>query len=412
MLQMNMMDDPGGPAKTLYVGNLDAAVSEELLYMLFSQFGMCMECKILREAGHDPYAFIKYTEHQHAQAALMAMNKRNVLGRELKVNWASHPGTTAKQDTTNHYHIYVGDLSPDIDVVQIKNAFVPFGEISDCKIIRDPHTQMSKGYAFVCFVRKEDAENAIVTMNGQWLGGRTIKTNWASGKGNMMNITKAPGGRPMLDYDEVYNQSSPTNVTIYIAGVQTGLTDELLRETFSPYGNIVDIRIFKEKCYAFVRMDKKESACNGIVGVHGTDVNGYPVKCSWGKDPSDLLNPSPSLNSSNSSSITASNSNNNSIGSLKMGALPSSGGTAPMNAASPYGANFPPNPYSAYYQQMAYWQYPQMNAAYMNAYNQQVYAAAAAAANYPGSQWPASNNTANNGGSGGGAGDGFYGNKQ
>ena len=41
-----------------------------------------------------------------------------------------------------------------------------------------------------CF---QDAENAITTMNGQWLGGRTIKTNWASGKGNLMNLTRVPG---------------------------------------------------------------------------------------------------------------------------------------------------------------------------------------------------------------------------
>lgn len=322
------MDDPSGPVKTLYVGNLDAGVTEELLFMLFSQFGTCLECKILREVGHDPYAFIKYGEHSSAQAALMAMNKRNVLNRELKVNWASHPGNMAKQDTSSHFHIYVGDLSPDIDATQVKNAFIPFGDISDCKIIRDPHTQVSKGYAFVCFVKKDDAENAIVTMNGQWLGGRTIKTNWASGKGNMITLAKNNTGRPLLDYDDVFNQSSDTNTTIYMAGVQTGLTEELLRETFGNYGSIMDVRIFREKCYAFIRMDKKESACRGIVSVHGTDVNGYVVKCSWGKDPTDIT-PSPNKPPSLTPSLTPNH---------------------PPNSAS--GPGF--NPYMP---QMPYWQY-------------------------------------------------------
>ena len=29
-----------------------------------------------------------------------------------------------------HFHIFVGDLSPDIDGSQLKDAFMPFGEIS------------------------------------------------------------------------------------------------------------------------------------------------------------------------------------------------------------------------------------------------------------------------------------------
>lgn len=29
-----------------------------------------------------------------------------------------------------HYHIFVGDLSPEIETQQLKEAFTPFGEIS------------------------------------------------------------------------------------------------------------------------------------------------------------------------------------------------------------------------------------------------------------------------------------------
>lgn len=43
-------------------------------------------------------------------------------------------------------------------------------------------TGKSKGYGFVSFYNKLDAENAIVHMGGQWLGGRQIRTNWATRK--------------------------------------------------------------------------------------------------------------------------------------------------------------------------------------------------------------------------------------
>ena len=98
------------------------------------------------------------------------------------MNWATSPGNQPKQDTSNHHHIFVGDLSPEIETQTLKEAFAPFGEISNCRIVRDPQTLKSKGYAFVSFVKKSEAEAAISAMNGQWLGSRSIRTNWSTRK--------------------------------------------------------------------------------------------------------------------------------------------------------------------------------------------------------------------------------------
>ena len=48
--------------------------------------------------------------------------------------------------------------------------------------MRDPHTAQHKGYGFVSYVNRADAENAINNMNGQWIGTRKIRTNWATRK--------------------------------------------------------------------------------------------------------------------------------------------------------------------------------------------------------------------------------------
>jgi hypothetical protein len=56
-----------------------------------------------------------------------------------------------------------------------------------------------------------------------------------------------------LSFDEVYNQSSPTNCTVYCGGITNGLSEELLQKTFAHFGAIQEIRIFKDKGYAFVR---------------------------------------------------------------------------------------------------------------------------------------------------------------
>jgi len=285
---MNAAYDSTGAPKTLYVGNLDHQVNEDLIMVLFNQIGPVKGCKIIRDPGTDPYCFIEFQHHQAASAALTAMNKRLCLGKEMKVNWASTPGTggsnsvnnASKKDTSEHHHIFVGDLSPEIENDTLRNAFTPFGEISDCKVVKDPATSKSKGYGFVSFVRKVDAMSAIESMNGQWLGSRSIRTNWATRK-----PPTAGGyvGGKALNYDEVFRQSSPTNCTVYVGGTTTG-DETVIREAFKLYGKIMEIRYFKDKGYAFVRFDNKESACSAIVACHLTEVGGQTIKCSWGKE--------------------------------------------------------------------------------------------------------------------------------
>lgn len=48
----------------------------------------------------------------------------------MKVNWATEPGSQAKVDTSKHFHVFVGDLSPEVDNKALKDAFAPFGDVS------------------------------------------------------------------------------------------------------------------------------------------------------------------------------------------------------------------------------------------------------------------------------------------
>ena len=174
----------------------------------------------------------------------------------------------------------------------LRNAFATFGEISDCRVVRDLATNKSKGYGFCSFVRKSDAAAAIEGMSGQWLGSRSIRTNWATRK--PPSVTGGGGGGgggfnysgnsgKQLDFDDVFKQSSPNNCTVYVGGCSSG-DESALRRAFNQWGRILEVRYFKDKGYAFVRYDNKESACNAIVGLNQTEIGGQLVKCSWGKE--------------------------------------------------------------------------------------------------------------------------------
>nr|XP_055026199.1 nucleolysin TIAR isoform X3 [Misgurnus anguillicaudatus] len=165
------MEDESHP-KTLYVGNLSRDVTENLILQLFTQIGPCKSCKmiteqsdssrkvnssigfsVLQHTSNDPYCFVEFFEHRDAASALAAMNGRKILGKEVKVNWATTP-SSQKKDTSNHFHVFVGDLSPEITTDDIRAAFAPFGKISDARVVKDMTTGKSKGYGFVSFYNK------------------------------------------------------------------------------------------------------------------------------------------------------------------------------------------------------------------------------------------------------------------
>lgn len=164
----------------------------------------------------------------------------------------------------------------------------------------------SKGYAFVSFVKKAEAENAIQSMNGQWIGSRSIRTNWstrklpppresskAGGQGGGMGGMGGGGGgagngiksNQRHTFEEVYNQSSPTNTTVYCGGFPPNvISDELMHKHFMQFGPIQDVRVFKDKGFAFIKFVTKEAAARAIEHTHNSEVHGNHVKCFWGKE--------------------------------------------------------------------------------------------------------------------------------
>jgi nucleolysin TIA-1/TIAR len=83
--------------------------------------------------------------------------------------------------------------------------------------MKDPHTLVHKGYGFISFVNKVDAEAAIAQMNGQWLGTRKIRTNWATrkvqpgGADILQSVNSNHTQQPQQSSHFIYNLNSSSN---------------------------------------------------------------------------------------------------------------------------------------------------------------------------------------------------------
>jgi splicing factor 1 len=99
-------------------------------------------------------------------------------------------------DDTN---LYIGYLPPNLDDDGLIGLFSSFGEIVMAKVIKDRITGLSKGYGFVKYCDVQMANNAIASMNGYRIDGRTIAVRVA-GKPPQPTVPPGPPTSTMPAY--------------------------------------------------------------------------------------------------------------------------------------------------------------------------------------------------------------------
>lgn len=101
--------------------------------------------------------------------------------------------------------LYVGGLDESVDESLLQAAFIPFGEIVEVEIAREPGTGAHKGYGFVSYEAVEDAAAAVENMNHSEMFGRVLRVSFArAGSGNASG--SAERRRPVWE-DEGYYEA-------------------------------------------------------------------------------------------------------------------------------------------------------------------------------------------------------------
>ncbi len=72
-------------------------------------------------------------------------------------------------------NIYVGNLSPEVTEVDLREAFQAFGQVNSVTILRDKFTGEPRGFGFIEMTAKNEALAAIRGLNGTDLRGQRIR---------------------------------------------------------------------------------------------------------------------------------------------------------------------------------------------------------------------------------------------
>ncbi|CAM8986506.1 unnamed protein product [Rhodiola kirilowii] len=185
-------DDESKLMRTVFVGNLPLKMKKKTLLKEFSQYGVVESVRIrsvpivdsktprkgaimkkqINEKVDSVHAYIVFETEESAQASLKH-NMAVFAGNHIRVDRACPPRKKLKGESTpiydNNRTVFVGNLPFDVQDEEVYRLFCGMKQLESAveavRVIRDPHTSIGKGIAYVLFRTRGDAMAVLKRRN-------------------------------------------------------------------------------------------------------------------------------------------------------------------------------------------------------------------------------------------------------
>ncbi|XP_008996282.2 polyadenylate-binding protein 3 [Callithrix jacchus] len=263
----------------IFVKNLDRSIGNKTLYDTVSAFGNILSCKVVcDENGSKGYGFVHFETQEAAERAIEKMNgmllndQKVFVGRfKSRKEREAELGARAKEFT----NVYVKNFGEDMDDEHLKDLFGKFGPTLSVKVMTDERGK-SKGFGFVSFERREDAQKAVDELNGKELSGKQIYVGRAQKKVERQTELKRKFEQMKQDKITRYQ-----GLNLYVKYLDDYIDDERLRKEFSPFGTITSAKVMMEggrsKGFGFVCFSSPEEATKAVTEMNGKIVATKPL---------------------------------------------------------------------------------------------------------------------------------------
>ncbi|KAJ6905905.1 polyadenylate-binding protein 8-like [Populus alba x Populus x berolinensis] len=249
-------NNPNFVTTSLYVGDLEANVTDSQLYDLFNQVGQVVSVRVCRDLTSRRslgYGYVNYSNPQDAARALEVLNFTPLNGSPIRVMYSHRDPSVRKSGAGN---IFIKNLDKAIDHKALHDTFSVFGNILSCKVATDPSGQ-SKGYGFVQFDSEEAAQKAIEKLNGMLLNDKQVYVG------------------PFLRKQERETASDKTRFNnVFVKNLSETTTEEDLNKAFGEFGTITSVVVMrdgdgKSRCFGFVNFENADDAAKAAEALNG-----------------------------------------------------------------------------------------------------------------------------------------------
>ncbi|KAL7419153.1 Protein phosphatase PP2A regulatory subunit B [Cryptotrichosporon argae] len=252
-----------GTSASLYVGELEPAVTEAMLFEIFNMVGPVASIRVCRDAVTRRslgYAYVNYINAADGERALEHLNYSLIKGRPCRIMWSQRDPALRK---TGQGNIFIKNLADDIDNKALHDTFIAFGNILSCKVATD-ETGKSRGFAFVHYETGEAADTAIQQVNGMLLNDRKVFVGHHVSKKERQSKVEE-------------QRAQFTNV--FVKNLDLEVTQQELEDMFKPFGDIVSAALGTDetgasKGFAFVNFTTHEAARKAADELNDKEIKG------------------------------------------------------------------------------------------------------------------------------------------
>jgi len=194
---------------TLYIGNVDQKIDDEILWELMVQAGPVASVHLPKDKitqNHMGYGFIEFKNEEDADYAIKILNMIKLFGKPIRLNKSSRD----KRVNEVGANLFVGNLGEDVDEKTLYDTFAAFGLLLFAKVMRDEKNE-TKGFGFISYDTFEAADNALANMNGQFLCNRPISVSYAYKKDSRGERHGSAAERLLADHRPVIEKNTNDN---------------------------------------------------------------------------------------------------------------------------------------------------------------------------------------------------------
>jgi RNA recognition motif-containing protein len=150
--------------KKLFVGGLNITTTTDGLKEYFSQFGEVVDAVVMTNPHTNKSKCFGFVSFSSSNVVDLVQNRRphKIDGKEVDTKRAIPKEDPSPESRVPCKKIFVGGLRKTITEDQVRQYFSEFGNITECQLVTDKITKMSRGFAFVTFEDTDDVDKVIL----------------------------------------------------------------------------------------------------------------------------------------------------------------------------------------------------------------------------------------------------------